>query len=70
MLTVPVAAAVLDALALAELELEVEVEVELDELLLHPAASPVQAMASRATTGTLFLEKAGIIQRTLPPIVA
>jgi hypothetical protein len=60
MLTVPVvAAAVLDALALAELELEVEVE--LDELLLHPAASPVQAMASRATTGTLFLEKAGII---------
>jgi hypothetical protein len=68
MLTVPVAAAVLDALALAELELEVEVE--LDELLLHPAASPVQAMASRATTGTLLLEKAGIILRTLPPMVA
>jgi hypothetical protein len=69
MLTVPVAAAVLDALALAEPELEVEAEGELDELL-HPAASPVQAMASRATTGTLFLEKPGIIFRTLPPMVA
>jgi hypothetical protein len=61
---------VLTALEVAELELDVEVEAVLDELLLHPAASPVQAIASRATTGTLFLEKAGIIPRTLPPIVA
>jgi hypothetical protein len=62
-------------MALAELEgvelaeVEVEVEAELDELLLQPAAAS-PAMASRATTGTLFLEKAGIIPRTLPPIVA
>jgi hypothetical protein len=61
---------VLTALEVAELELDVEVEAVLDELLLHPAASPVQAMASRATTGTLFLEKTGIIPRTLPPMVA
>lgn len=70
MLAVPVAAGgVLTAPEVAELELDVEVEAVLDELL-HPAASPVQAMASRATTGTLFLEKTGIIPRTLPPMVA
>ena len=67
MLTVPEALGVLDELALAE----VEVEAELDEELLHPAAArPVQAMASRATTGALLFVKAGIIPRTLPLIVA
>jgi hypothetical protein len=67
MLTVPEALGVLDELALAE----VEVEAELDEELLHPAAArPVQAMASRATTGALFLAKTGIIHRTLPLILA
>ena len=45
-------------------------EAELDELLLHPAASPVHAMVSRATTGALFLVKDEIIPRTLPLIVA
>lgn len=67
MLTVPEALGVLDELALAE----VEVEAELDEELLHPAAArPVQAMASRATTGALFFAKTGIIHRTLPLILA
>jgi len=70
MLTVPVGGAELDELAVAELEVEVEVEAELDVLLLHPAASPVHAMASRATTGALFVVKNGIIPRTLPPILA
>jgi hypothetical protein len=71
-LAVPDTAGVLDELALAEVEVEVEVEVEaeLDELLLHPAASPVQAMAIRATTVALLLAKTGIIPRTLPLIVA
>jgi hypothetical protein len=67
-LAVPDTAGVLDELALAEVE--VEVEAELDELLLHPAASPVQAMAIRATTVALLLAKTGIIPRTLPLIVA
>lgn len=67
MLTVPVAAAVLDELALAEFE----GEAELDALLLHPAAArPVHAMASRATTGALLFAKTGIIYRTLPLMVA
>ena len=69
MLTEPDAVGVLDELALAEVE--VEVDAELDEELLHPAAArPVQATASRATTGALFFAKTGIIHRTLPPIVA
>ena len=46
-------------------ELEVEVDAELDELLLvlllHPAASVVQAMASSATRGAFFLASRGII---------
>ena len=71
MLTEPDAVGVLDELALAEVEVEVEVEAELDEELLHPAAArPVQATATRATTGALFFAKTGIIHRTLPPIVA
>jgi hypothetical protein len=67
MLTEPEALGMLEELALAE----VEVEAELDEELLHPAAArPVQAMATRATTGALFFAKTGIIHRTLPPMVA
>jgi hypothetical protein len=66
-LAVPDAAGVLDELALDDAEAEAEV----DELLLHPAAaSPVHAMASRATTGALFVVKDEIIPRTLPLIVA
>jgi hypothetical protein len=65
---VPDTAGVLDELALADVE--VEVAAELDELLLHPAASPVQAMAIRATRVALILAKTGIIPRTLPLIVA
>jgi hypothetical protein len=49
------------AVALADAEALVELEAELDELLLHPAASAVQAIASRATTGALFLWKTEII---------
>jgi hypothetical protein len=59
-----------DAEALAG---ELDVEAELDELLvllLQPAASAVQAMASRATRGALFLADRGIIPRTLPLLVA
>jgi hypothetical protein len=61
-------------IALAELagvELE-DVElagVELEELL-QPAARPVHAMASRATTGALLFVRTGIIPRRLPLIVA
>jgi len=70
-LAVPDTAGALDELALDDAEVEVEVEAELDELLLHPAvASPVHAMASRATIGALFLVKDEIIPRTLPLIVA
>jgi hypothetical protein len=70
MLTEPVAGAV-ETDELAAGELEVDVAAELDELLLHPAAaSPVQAMASRATTGALFFAKTGIMPRTLPLMVA
>jgi hypothetical protein len=51
--------------ALADEEADAEVvdvlEAELEELLLHPAASPVAAMASRAITGALFLRKREII---------
>ena len=57
----------------AEAEVAGELEAELDELLvllLQPAASAVQAMASRATRGALFLVKRGIISRTLPLLVA
>ena len=69
MLTVPDAVGVLDELALAEVE--VEVDAELDVELLHPAAArPVQAMASRATAGTLLFVNTGIIPRRLPLIVA
>ena len=66
----PDAAAGLDELADADAEPAVEVEAELDELLLHPAAIPVQATASRATRGTLLPAKTVIIPRTLPPMVA
>lgn len=51
-------------LADAEAEVAGELEAELDELLLlllHPAASAVQAMASKATRGALFLANRGII---------
>jgi hypothetical protein len=44
-------------------------DVELDEPLLH-AASPVQAMASRATRDALVLVNRWIITRTLPSMVA
>jgi len=45
---------------------ELEAGAELDELLLllHPAASAVQVMASRASRGALFLARRGIIPRT------
>jgi hypothetical protein len=62
--------------ALAELEGAVLEEAVLEdvvleeELLLHPAASAVQVMASRARRGALFLVKGGIISRTLPLLVA
>jgi hypothetical protein len=52
-----------------ELE-DAELEEELEEELLHPAASAVQVMASRARRGALFLVKRGIIPRTLPLLVA
>jgi hypothetical protein len=68
-LTVP--AGLLDAEA--EVAGELDVEAELDELLvllLQPAASAVQAMASRATRGARFLADRGIIPRTLPLLVA
>jgi hypothetical protein len=70
-LTVPVGNA--DADAEADVAGELDVEAELDELLvllLQPAASAVQAMASRATSGALFLANRGIIPRTLPLLVA
>jgi hypothetical protein len=58
----------------AEVAGELDVEAELDELLLllllQPAASAVQAMASKATRGALFLANRGIISRTLPLLVA
>ena len=54
-MAVPDTAGVLDELALDDAE--VEVEAELDELLLHPAASPVQATAIRATTVALLFAK-------------
>ena len=68
-MTVP--AGLLDAEA--EVAGELDVEAELDELLvllLQPAASAVQAMASRATRGARFLADRGIIPRTLPLLVA
>jgi hypothetical protein len=67
-LTVPVGLAEADAEA-GELDVEAELE-ELLLLLLHPAASEVQVMASRATRGALFLAERGIIPRTLPLILA
>jgi hypothetical protein len=67
-LTVPVGLAEADAEA-GELDVEAELE-ELLLLLLHPAASAVQVMASRATRGALFLAERGIIPRTLPLILA
>jgi hypothetical protein len=36
---------------------ELELVAELDELLLHPAASAVHVMASRARRGALFLAR-------------
>jgi len=57
----------------ADAEVAGELEAELDELLLlllHPAASAVQVMASRARRGALFLARRGIIPRTLPLLVA
>jgi len=50
----------------AEVAGELEAGAELDELLLllHPAASAVQVMASRASRGALFLARRGIIPRT------
>jgi hypothetical protein len=70
-LTVPVGNAEADAEA-GELDVEAELEelLLLLLLLLHPAASAVQVMASRATRGALFLAKRGIIPRTLPLILA
>ena len=69
-MTVPVGGADEDADALAG-ELDVEAELaELLVLLLQPAASAVQAMASRATRGALFLANRGIIPETLPLLVA
>jgi hypothetical protein len=67
-LTVPVGLLDADAEA-GELEVEAELE-ELLLLLLHPAASAVQVMASRATRGARFLARRGIIPRTLPLIFA
>ncbi len=62
---------------LADADADVVVAGELDDelaelllLLLHPAASAVHVMASRATRDALFLVKRGIIPRTLPLIVA
>jgi hypothetical protein len=69
-LAVPDTAGALDELALAVAELEPEVGAEVEELLLHPAASPVHAMVSRATIGALSLVMDRIISRTLPLIVA
>jgi hypothetical protein len=69
MLTEPDAVGALEP-ELAGGVLEVEVAAELDELLLHPAARPVHARASRATRGALLFVKAEIIYRTLPLIVA
>jgi hypothetical protein len=66
-LTVPVGLDEADAEAG---ELDVEAELEELLLLLHPAASAVQVMASRATRGALFLAERGIIPRTLPLILA
>jgi hypothetical protein len=66
-LTVPVGLDEADAEAG---ELDVETELEELLLLLHPAASAVQVMASRATRGALFLAERGIISRTLPLILA
>jgi hypothetical protein len=54
----------------ADVDGELEPDVELDELLLHPEASAVQVMASRARRGALFLARRGIIHRTLPLLVA
>jgi hypothetical protein len=57
----------------AGVELEdgvLEAELLEEELLLHPAASAVQVMASRARRGALFLVRRGIISRTLPLLVA
>jgi hypothetical protein len=69
-LTVPVGLAEADAEA-GELDVEAELEEELLLLLLlHPAASAVQVMASRATRGALFLAERGIIPRTMPLILA
>jgi len=67
-LTVPVGLDEADAEA-GELDVEAELE-ELLLLLLHPAASAVQVMASRATRCALFLAERGIIPRTLPLILA
>ena len=67
-MTVP--PAVLDAEAAGALEVDVEGELEELLLLLHPAASAVQVMASRATRGARFLANRGIIPRTLPLLVA
>jgi hypothetical protein len=64
-----VPAGLLDAEAAGEPGAEAELE-ELLLLLLHPAASAVQVMASRATRGALFLASKGIIPRTLPLLVA
>jgi hypothetical protein len=68
-LTVPVGLDEADAEA-GELDVEAELEELLLLLLLHPAASAVQVMASRATRGALFLAERGIIPRTLPLILA
>ena len=68
-MTVPVGKADADAEVAGELEVEVELD-ELLVLLLQPAANAVQAMASRATRGALFLANRGIIPRTLPLLVA
>jgi hypothetical protein len=53
--TSPLGMALAELDELADAEAEVDVEAVLEELLLHPAmASPVHAMASKATTGVEF----------------
>ena len=67
-MTVPVGK--LDAEVAGELDVAGALDELLLVLLLHPAASTVQVMASRARSGALFLVKRGIIPRTLPLLVA
>jgi hypothetical protein len=68
--TSPLGIAVAELDALADAGVEVDAAAVLEELL-HPArASPVHAIASRATTGPRFVAMRGIIRQTLPLLVA